>query len=252
MELIGTIESGSCRVSISHPPTPPPSNPDCRTDSAVSTISGTSHATADYIPLRRYPTARCNGDHYTPTPPTSQDSTTSQTKPVTERDIVLRPRARTYSGLEERKDPKAYFAEILSDMTTYFALNSATTTAHRRAHLHTLSHDHYYRCAIWLAAHPEDLWDSEAERDAGRSHMMADTIAEMLESSSAETGSSDVVPWWTETEEEKDRLRERAGEVGWTQARQETIFAEEWVTGNGRWGIGKGVEVAKGPGGEEA
>lgn len=250
MELIGTIESGSCRVSISDPPTPPPSNPDCRTDSAVSTISGTSYETADYIPLRRYPRVRGYSDPVSTTPSTPQVSTTSQTKPHREHDIVLRPRARTYSGLEERKDPKAYFAGILSDLTTYFALNSATTTDQRRAHLHILSHDHYYRCAIWLAAHPEDLWDSEAERDAGRSHVMADTGAEMLESSSAGTSFWDVAPRKMETEEEKVRLRERASEVGWTQARQETVFAQEWVTGTGRWGVGKGVEVAKGPSGE--
>ena len=47
-------------------------------------------------------------------------------------------------------------------------------------------------------------------------------------------------------------LEERARVVGWVQARQETCFDEEWVTGTGVWGKGKGCEKVVGPDGEGA
>lgn len=111
----------------------------------------------------------------------------------------------------------------LEDIRLFFEENGANTRELRRECLHLLPDKFYPQGALWLHAHPSDLWDTDEEEKRGWTYMAADSLVDRMKINHAITG------FW-DTSIHGLEKNARTKEVGLTRERQEKFFSEEWFS----------------------
>lgn len=190
-----------------------------------------------------------------PTPPLSNKhsracsitSTASpaSTKPTEEEVSTAHHNSDSYNTctLASHTPHATWYAQRIAQVERFFKLNKAKTRFQRRKNLYAI--DDLWGGAMWFHAHPEDLWDRKAKAEAGWSSMVADERVKEIEDLYAATGFYDEPGY--EGVWEYASLNARAKLVGFAQARQEDLFDDVWVVGDGKWEEGSGSEPDVGP-----
>ena len=245
-ETSATSDDGDMDRGVSRTPTgsdtdSTPSNSSSQLSRAYSSASTTSNATVEtveYNPLHRCQarqvgeastspmrTARGLNDEFAPASESSSPAS-STAEPFVYRDWPVS---------EKRANPVGYHEYNLAETREYFRLNDANTRYQRRTFLYNLVRRYNSKaidCAVWMAAHPSDLWDTKAEERAAFTPTQGDALVDNAEWEDKH-GHKDMS---FECPEYQAAMDERAKAVGHYQAWQETIFEEEWVTGDGCFG----------------
>jgi hypothetical protein len=126
------------------------------------------------------------------------------------------------------RETRGQAVKRLDEVREHFKLKTADTRHLRRMYLHRMAKSYYLHGAVWLHAHPADLWDTDEDERRGWTRMFADGHAEDVALEYAETGFYDI----PEYDEKYDRECEaRAETVGWARARQEMFFHADWIDG---------------------
>jgi len=122
-----------------------------------------------------------------------------------------------------RVDSVDFIDDRLDGIRLYFEKHGANTRELRRECLRLLPDGFYIEGALWLHAHPSDLWDTDEEEKRGWTYMAADGLVDRMKMNHAITGFWDMSIHGLEK-------NARTKEVGLTRERQEKFFSEEWFS----------------------
>jgi hypothetical protein len=112
-------------------------------------------------------------------------------------------------------------------MRKYFEKYRAGTHQQRRQMLCRLSSGNLLSAAVWMHAHPGDLWNTVKERKRGWTRMFADDYAKDIATVHAITGFYDE-PYVDPDGSIENTARARAEIVGRMRAHQEMFFGPDW------------------------